>query len=91
MLLPLETTFASSLATAMHLHTLQKWTMQNQQPNKPAENSFEAAFQRLEAILEMLNSGHVSLEEALKLYEEADKLIIQCVHSHAVGAGPGNP
>ncbi len=46
--------------------------------NTPAPNSFEQTFARLEAILETLNSGHASLEEALKLYEEADKLIIQC-------------
>lgn len=38
--------------------------------------SFEKAFERLEHILETLNSGHPTLEESLKLYEEADKLII---------------
>jgi len=37
--------------------------------------SFEAAYERLEAILEKMNSGKVSLEESLKLYEEADHLI----------------
>lgn len=42
------------------------------------ELSFEKAFERLEKILDMLNSSHPSLEEALKLYEEADRLIIQC-------------
>jgi exodeoxyribonuclease VII small subunit len=40
--------------------------------------SFEKSFERLEHILEILNSSHPSLEEALKLYEEADGLIIQC-------------
>jgi exodeoxyribonuclease VII small subunit len=40
--------------------------------------SFEAAFARLEEILEKLNEGQVSLDESLHLYEEADKLIIQC-------------
>ena len=40
--------------------------------------SFEKAFHRLEVILEQLNSGTTSLEDSLKLYEEADKLIIQC-------------
>lgn len=49
-----------------------------EQEAKKQDDSFEAAFLRLEAILEMLNSGQVSLEDALKLYEEADKLIIQC-------------
>lgn len=42
------------------------------------ELSFEAAFIRLEEILEKMNSGSVSLDESLKLYEEADKLIILC-------------
>ena len=39
------------------------------------ELSFEASFKRLEEILEKLNSSTVSLDESLKLYEEADKLI----------------
>lgn len=40
--------------------------------------SFEAAFARLEAILERLNGGTISLDDSLKLYEEADKLIAIC-------------
>lgn len=40
--------------------------------------SFEAAFTRLEEILEKMNSGSISLDESLKLFEEADKLIIFC-------------
>lgn len=40
--------------------------------------SFEASFARLEEILEKMNSGSVSLDESLKLYEEADKLIHIC-------------
>lgn len=40
--------------------------------------SFEAAFIRLEAILEKINSGATTLEESLALYEEADKLMISC-------------
>jgi exodeoxyribonuclease VII small subunit len=40
--------------------------------------SFEAAFARLEEILESLNAGTVSLDDSLKLYEEADKLIGSC-------------
>ena len=46
---------------------------------KPAQElSFEQAFERLETILEMMNSGKTSLEDSLKLYEEANQLIIQC-------------
>lgn len=42
------------------------------------ELSFEAAFARLEEILEKMNSGSIGLDESLKLYEEADKLITMC-------------
>ena len=49
------------------------------------ELSFEKAFERLEHILEILNSSHPSLEEALKLYEEADALILLC-HKKLSGA-----
>lgn len=45
---------------------------------KDSEVNFEKAFARLEEILETLNSGNVSLDESLKLYEEADKLIATC-------------
>ena len=40
--------------------------------------SFEAAYARLEEILEKMNSGKVPLEDSLKLYEEADRLIQWC-------------
>jgi exodeoxyribonuclease VII small subunit len=40
--------------------------------------SFETAYARLEEILEKMNSGKVSLEDSLKLYEEADRLINGC-------------
>jgi len=40
--------------------------------------SFEQAYSRLEEILEALNSGEVSLEKSLELYEEADSLITHC-------------
>lgn len=40
--------------------------------------SFEAAFARLEEILEKLNAGTISLDDSLKLYEEADQLIATC-------------
>jgi exodeoxyribonuclease VII small subunit len=42
------------------------------------EISFEAAFARLEQILERMNSGTISLDESLKFYEEADQLITVC-------------
>lgn len=39
---------------------------------------FEKAFHRLEEILEKMNQGKVSLDESIKLYEEADGLIVLC-------------
>ena len=39
---------------------------------------FEEAYSRLEEILEKMNSGKASLDDSLKLYEEADKLIVTC-------------
>ena len=40
--------------------------------------SFEEAYVRLEQILEKMNSGKASLDDSLKLYEEADRLISSC-------------
>ena len=40
--------------------------------------SFEQAFERLEKILETMNTGKVSLEDSLKLFEEAEKLMRLC-------------
>lgn len=40
--------------------------------------SFEKAFERLEQILNTMNSGKTPLEESLKLFEEAEKLIRTC-------------
>ncbi len=40
--------------------------------------NFEQAYARLEEILEKMNSGKVSLDDSLKLYEEADQLIVSC-------------
>lgn len=40
--------------------------------------TFEQAYERLEQILEKMNGGSVPLEEALKLYEEADALLKLC-------------
>lgn len=39
---------------------------------------FEVAYARLEEILEKIHSGKISLEDSLKLYEEADSLIQWC-------------
>jgi len=40
--------------------------------------SFEKAFERLEKILETMNNGKTPLEESLRLYEEAEKLMRLC-------------
>lgn len=42
------------------------------------EIPFEESFTRLEEILEKMHSGALSLDESIKLYEEADKLIVYC-------------
>ena len=44
----------------------------------PETLSFEKAFERLEQILNTMNSGKTPLEESLKLFEEAEKLIRTC-------------
>lgn len=43
-----------------------------------AELSFEAALKRLEEIVRQLESGEAPLDDAIKLYEEGDKLKRQC-------------
>lgn len=52
--------------------------MTKEDTNKEEVLSFESAFQRLENILEKINSQATTLEESLALYEEADKLMINC-------------
>lgn len=47
-------------------------------PEQNQELRFEDAFVRLETILEKMNSGSIGLDESLKLYEEADRLIVLC-------------
>ncbi len=42
------------------------------------EPTFEKSFARLEEILEKINTGKITLDESLKLYEEADGLIRSC-------------
>ncbi|HMG47783.1 MAG TPA: exodeoxyribonuclease VII small subunit [Allosphingosinicella sp.] len=48
-----------------------------QQPDF-AELSFEAALKRLEEIVHKLESGEASLDEAIALYGEGDRLKQQC-------------
>lgn len=43
--------------------------------------SYEKAFERLEKILELMNSGKTPLEESLKLFEEAEHLMRACTTS----------
>jgi exodeoxyribonuclease VII small subunit len=45
---------------------------------KLMDHNFETAFERLEQILEKMNSGKIPLDESLKLFEEADQLIRLC-------------
>lgn len=65
--------------------TLQSIKLSDVKTNLPQEQelevvplSFEAAFTRLEEILERLNTGTISLDDSLHLYEEADQLIAIC-------------
>ncbi|HKR25557.1 MAG TPA: exodeoxyribonuclease VII small subunit [Allosphingosinicella sp.] len=43
-----------------------------------AQLSFEAALKRLEEIVRKLESGEASLDEAIDLYNEGDRLRQQC-------------
>ena len=47
-------------------------------PAEPTGLSFEAALKRLEEIVRSLESGEAPLDEAIKLYEEGDRLKRQC-------------
>ncbi len=42
------------------------------------ERSFEAAMQRLEQIVQMLENGNLPLEESLKIFEEGMRLVKYC-------------
>jgi len=42
--------------------------------SKDQENSFEKNLQKLELIVEKLESGEIGLEESVKLYEEGMKI-----------------
>ena len=46
--------------------------------NEKTTVTFESAYCRLEEILEKMNSGKLSLEDSLSMYEEADRLISFC-------------
>lgn len=48
------------------------------EPQDVAELSFEAALKRLEEIVRRLESGEPSLDEAIALYAEGDRLKQQC-------------
>ena len=48
------------------------------QPQPIAELSFEAALKRLEEIVRKLESGEASLDDAIELYSEGDRLKQQC-------------
>jgi len=48
------------------------------QDDEVAELSFEAALKRLEEIVRKLESGEASLDEAIALYAEGDRLKQQC-------------
>jgi len=52
--------------------------MADEQAQDVAELSFEAALKRLEEIVHKLESGEAPLDEAIKLYEEGDRLKQQC-------------
>ena len=45
---------------------------------KKQPKSFEASYQRLEEILNLMNQGSSTLEESLDLYVEADTLMKNC-------------
>ena len=45
---------------------------------KPEELSFEAALQRLEAVLDALEHGDLPLEEAMRAFEEGVGLVRLC-------------
>lgn len=40
--------------------------------------TFEESLSRLEEILELMNSGKAGLDDSLKLFEEANQLILSC-------------
>ncbi|MBE6428132.1 MAG: exodeoxyribonuclease VII small subunit [Planctomycetaceae bacterium] len=47
--------------------------------------TFEESFERLQSVVNTLESGQASLDNSLKLYEEGISLIRKC-HEHLAGA-----
>lgn len=43
--------------------------------------TFESALQRLEEIVELAETGEISLDDSLKMFEEGNKLIKFCLNS----------
>jgi exodeoxyribonuclease VII small subunit len=69
-------------------------------PDAKPEPSFESALERLEAIVDRLESGELPLEQALAAFEEGVTLSRRCAAELEaaerriellVGAGPGGP
>ena len=52
--------------------------MTDQAQDNVATLSFEAALKRLEEIVRKLESGEAALDDAIRLYEEGDRLKQQC-------------
>ncbi len=52
--------------------------MTDQPQDNVATLSFEAALKRLEEIVRKLESGEAALDDAIRLYEEGDRLKQQC-------------
>jgi exodeoxyribonuclease VII small subunit len=50
----------------------------SEKPEAIADLSFEAALKRLEEIVRRLEGGEASLDEAIELYGEGDRLRQQC-------------
>jgi exodeoxyribonuclease VII small subunit len=46
--------------------------------NKPSETKFEVALEELESLVEQLESGDLSLEEALSAFEKGVGLVKYC-------------
>lgn len=58
-----------------------KQPIATEKSDKPASGkpqTFEDALQRLEEIVEQIESGEVPLEESIEKYEEGTKLVKQC-------------
>ncbi|MEK7323868.1 MAG: exodeoxyribonuclease VII small subunit [Chloroflexota bacterium] len=52
--------------------------MPKKSPPQPTELSFEKAFAELESIVAKLESGELSLDESLALFERGQALAAQC-------------